>query len=62
MCDCCDKAVPLKIGKTDDQGIAIQYPNKLIAYGYDVHCFGSNGLVVKINYCPMCGKDLKERR
>lgn len=24
---------------TDDQGICIMYPNKLKAYGYDVHSF-----------------------
>ena len=46
------------IGKTDDFGIAIQYPAYLLAYGYDVHGGGSNGLGVKINYCPMCGKYL----
>lgn len=56
MCEFCEGAKPLVIGKTNDYGIAIQYPNKLIAYGYDVHGTGSNGLVTKINFCPMCGK------
>lgn len=36
-CKYCDKGVPLIIGKTNDYGIAIQYPRKLIAYGYDIH-------------------------
>ena len=45
--------------KTDDLGIAIQYPRKLIAYGYDVHGMGNNGIFVKINYCPICGRDLR---
>lgn len=58
MCEFCEKAVPLVIGKTDDYGIAIQYPNRLIAYGYDIHGSGSNGLIVKIQYCPMCGRRL----
>ena len=61
MCEYCEKGVPLVIGKTNDYGIAIHYPNKLVAYGYDVHGFGSNGLTTKINYCPKCGKKFKER-
>lgn len=61
MCDYCDMAVPLVIGETNDKGICIRYPNKLDAYGYDVHGTGSNGLSAKINYCPMCGKKLKAR-
>lgn len=60
MCEYCEKAKALTIGKTDDCGIAIKYPNSLIAYGYDVHGAGSNGLEVKINYCPMCGRKLRE--
>lgn len=59
MCEYCDGGKPLVIGKTNDQGIAIQYPNRLIAYGYDIHGYGSNGLVARINYCPICGKKLK---
>lgn len=59
-CKYCDKGVPLIIGKTNDYGMAIQYPRKLIAYGYDIHGYDSNGLVVKINYCPICGKKLSE--
>lgn len=58
MCEYCEKAVPLIIGKTNDKGIAIQFPNRLNAYGYDVHGGDSNGLIVKINYCPMCGRKL----
>lgn len=60
MCKYCEKAVPLIIGKTNDKGIAIQFPNRLNAYGYDVHGGGSNGLTVKINYCPMCGRKLEK--
>lgn len=59
MCKYCEKAKPLIIGKTNDKGIAIQFPNNLNAYGYDVHGSGSNGLNVKINYCPMCGRKLE---
>ena len=61
-CKYCDKGIPLVIGETDDYGIAIQYPRKLIAYGYDIYGYDSNGLVVKINYCPMCGKKLAFQR
>lgn len=58
-CIYCDCAKPLITGSTDDYGIAIQYLNRLIAYGYDIHGSGSNGLIAKIRYCPMCGKELK---
>lgn len=47
MCKFCERGKPLIIGKTNDYGIAIQYPNKIIAFGYDVHGVGSNGLVKK---------------
>ena len=47
MCEFCERGKPLIIGKTNDYGIAIQYPNKIIAFGYDVHGVGSNGLVKK---------------
>lgn len=57
-CEYCQGAKPLTIGQTDDYGIAIHRPNTLNAYGYDVHGSGSNGLNVKINFCPMCGKKL----
>lgn len=60
MCEFCENGDPLAIGKTNDYGIAIHYPNKLVAYGYDVHGTGSNGLVVKINHCPICGRKLNE--
>lgn len=60
MCEFCEKGKPLTIGKTNDYGLAIQYPNKIIAFGYDVHGAGSNGLVKKINYCPICGRKLVE--
>ena len=58
MCEFCEIGKPLTIGKTNDYGIAIQYPNKIVAFGYDVHGSGSNGLVSKINYCPICGRKL----
>ena len=47
MCEFCERGKPLAIGKTNDYGLAIQYPNKIIAFGYDVHGAGSNGLVKK---------------
>ena len=59
-CDYCKKLKVLKYGETDDKGIAIKYPNELIAWGYDVHGFGSNYLSVRINYCPMCGEKLNK--
>lgn len=58
-CDYCMGSKPLIIGDTNDQGICIMYPNKLNAYGYDVHGFGSNALLTTIKYCPMCGRLLK---
>ena len=60
LCFFCAGEKLLLIAKKHDQGIAIQYPNRLIAYGYDIHGTGSNGLVARINYCPMCGKKLKK--
>ena len=57
-CPYCQEGHALVEGKTNDAGIAILYPNRLLAYGYDIHGPGSNGLSVKINYCPMCGKKL----
>lgn len=60
-CEFCEGGKPLVIGKTNDQGIDIHYPNRLVAYGYCVHGMDSNGLAVLINYCPMCGKDLREK-
>lgn len=59
-CKYCEGGKPLTINKTNNQGIAIQYPNRLIAYGYDIHGSGRNGLVTRINYCPMCGKKLSK--
>lgn len=59
MCKYCEQTKPLIIGETNDKGIAIQFPNRLNAYGYDVRGSGSNGLNVKINYCPMCGRKLE---
>lgn len=60
-CEFCKSGKPLVIGRTNDQGIAIQHPNILNAYGYDIHGFGSNGISVKINYCPMCGAKMEIR-
>lgn len=56
-CEYCEGAKPLVIGETDDKGIALKHPNVLNAYGYDVHGYGSNGLSVKIKFCPMCGRN-----
>lgn len=57
-CEYCIDGAALVIGKTNDTGIGIQYPNRLMAYGYDVHGTGENGIHVNINYCPMCGVKL----
>lgn len=59
-CPYCDAGKPLVSDNINDRGIAIQHKGKLLAYGYDVHGYGSNGLQVSINYCPMCGKKLNE--
>lgn len=61
MCKYCEGAYPLTIGKTNDYGISIVYPNKLHAYGYDVHGSGNNGLSVRIQFCPICGRRLKDK-
>lgn len=61
MCEYCQMSVPLITAEnTNDKGIAIQYPNILNAYGYDIHGGGSNGLIVRVNYCPMCGRTLSD--
>ena len=62
QCEYCTQAVPLVIGNSDDKGICLIYPNYLSAYGYDIHGSDSNGLCVKINYCPMCGRELKVKQ
>ncbi len=59
MCEYCDKAKALVIGETNDKGIALSFPNTLFAYGYDIHGSGRNGIGVRINFCPMCGKELR---
>ncbi len=60
MCEYCEKAKPLVIGKTNDYGISIVFTTgnitKLNAYGYDVKGMGNDGLSVKIKFCPMCGR------
>lgn len=32
MCEFCERGKPLTIGKTNDYGLAIQYPNKIITF------------------------------
>lgn len=64
-CEFCCGGKALVIGKTNDVGIVIQYPNRLIAYGYDIHgLYGldSDSIATKINYCPMCGRRLMNRK
>ena len=61
-CEFCDGGKALVIDKANDVGIAIRYQNRLIAYGYDIHGSGSNGIATKINYCPMCGRRLTDRK
>lgn len=58
-CICCDGGIPLVTGETNDYGIAIHYPNKLVAYGYSINGYRSNGLTAIIKYCPICGKKLE---
>ena len=65
QCDFCQRGKPLVIGKTDDYGVSINNISyvgyKLVAYGYDVHGYNTNGLSVKINYCPICGRNLNSK-
>lgn len=58
-CKYCEGGQPLVTGNTNDAGIVIIYPYKLNAYGYNVHGYDSNGISININYCPMCGKSLR---
>ena len=60
-CEFCFGGKALVIDKRNDVGIAIRYPNRLIAYGYDIYgLYGldSNSVTTKIKYCPMCGRRL----
>lgn len=70
FCPYCDGAEPLVIGRTNDVGIAIKQETEpigpvIIAYGYDM-CRIPNGLrsflMSKINYCPICGKSLRQNK
>jgi len=58
-CIHCNGGRALVIGETNDRGITIQYPNKLIAFGYDPDGYRSNGISCIITHCPMCGCKLK---
>lgn len=61
-CRYCDLGFPLVVEDDGNKGIALHYKgNRMVAYGYDIHGAGSDGLSVRINYCPMCGKDLRGR-
>ena len=71
FCPYCDGAEPLVIGKTNDVGIAIKQETEpigpsIIAYGYDIRSSNPNGLrsflMSKINYCPICGKSLRQNK
>lgn len=60
-CEFCVGGKALLIDKANDVGIAIQYPNRLIAYRYDIYGLyglGSNSITINIKYCPMCGRRL----
>lgn len=61
-CDYCMGAKPLETGEINDKGIAIRFPSYLMAYGYDIHGSGANGLNVRINYCPMCGRKISNEK
>ena len=58
ICNYCEGAKAITTDMEGERGIAIQYPNLLVAYGYDIHGSGSNGVATRINYCPMCGRKL----
>ena len=62
MCEYCNGGKPLAIKNTGDKGMAIIYGGILNAYGYCVQGDGSNGICAKINYCPMCGSKINERK
>lgn len=54
-CIHCNGGHALIIIDDNDRGIAIQHPNRLVAFGYDPNGTSSNGVSCLINYCPMCG-------
>lgn len=71
LCPYCDGAEPLVIGRTNDIGIAIKQETEpvgpvIIAYGYDMCRSETNVLrsflMSKINYCPICGKSLRQNK
>ena len=55
MCEYCENMKPL-IGDEQD-GACIENGNILVAYGECSDC--AKG---RINYCPMCGRNLKENK
>lgn len=54
-CIHCNGGRALIIDDENDRGIAIQHPNRLLAFGYDPNGPSSNGVSCIIEYCPMCG-------
>ena len=64
-CEFCVGGKALVIDKTNDVGIVIRYQNRLIAYGYDIYGLyglGLNSISTKINYYPMYGRRLTDRK
>lgn len=57
-CIHCNGGRALIIDDENDRGIAIQHPNRLLAFGYDPNGPSSNGVSCIIEYCPMCGVKL----
>lgn len=55
MCEYCENGKPL-IGDFSD-GALIENGNILVSYGECSDC--AKG---RINYCPMCGRNLKEEK
>ena len=58
-CRYCEDEKPIVKGQMGDISVAIQLPNKLVAYDYGI--FGCDSVIVEINFCPMCGKKLKKQ-
>jgi hypothetical protein len=43
-------------------GIIIKDPNKLVTYGYNYRGCEDDEISTEINYCPICGRELKGER
>lgn len=57
MCEYCEKNISIKV--KEPLGMCIHYPDRLVVRGIDKKGWDIS-IEEKINYCPMCGRKLKE--